>query len=85
MSLLSTCTKPCNNSVFNRQACADEEGFGEEVGIVQGRTAKTSQETKGSPIISARVVPQTIPAALTQEATNSNKMAFLLQAALGDH
>lgn len=65
--------------------CGDKKGLGEEMGIVQGHMAKTSQETKSSPVFSARAVPRPVPAALTWGATNSNKMAFLLRTALGDH
>lgn len=41
--------------------------------------AKTSQETKSGAVLLPRAVPQPVPAVLAQEATNSNKMAFLLQ------
>ena len=45
-------------------ACRDKEGPGEEMGIVQGHMAKTSQETKSGPVLSVRVVPQPVPAVL---------------------
>lgn len=55
------------------------------MGIVPGHTANASQESKSSPVLPARVVPQPVTAALAQAATNSIKMAFLLQAAPGNH
>lgn len=55
------------------------------MGIVPGHTAKASQESKSSPVLPARVVPQPMPAALAQVATNSIEMAFLLQTAPGNH
>lgn len=81
-SLLGTCAIPCTTGVFNHLGLG---GLGGEMGIVQGHMAKARQETKSSPVLSARIVPQPVPATLAQEATNANKMAFLLQTALGNH
>lgn len=75
MSLLDPCATPCTTGVFNHP------GLCRQMGIVQGHVA----ETKSSPVLSIRVVPQPVLTVLAQEATNSNKMVFLLQIALGNH